>query len=177
MSKQILVVDDEKEIGILLETAVANYEIEIVHLYNGNDALAYLKNHTPDLILLDIQLPEMNGLDILQEIRQQNKESIVVMITAFATVETAVVAMKKGATDFLCKPFSLDDLKRIVDLYLIGQAKSNSEKAPIVTLEEVERKHIKAVLESNNGNRKKTANDLGISLRTLYYKIKQYDLE
>jgi DNA-binding NtrC family response regulator len=97
------------------------------------------------------------------------------MITAFATVETAVEAMKFGADDFICKPFTLTDLQKVILQQLEGQA--ILPKSSPISLEDVEKRHIGAVLRQNNGNRRKTAEDLGISLRTLYYKIKQYDLE
>lgn len=173
MVKSILIVDDEREIGVMLAEVIDRAKVDQV--FSGNEAISYLKEHRPDLIFLDLQLPEINGMEILKQIRNQGLNSIVVMITAFATVETAVEAMKIGANDFLCKPIQLHDLQRLVGQYIEGTASLLA--TPSSSLEEVEKRHIVAILNRNDGNRRKTAEELEISLRTLYYKIKQYDLE
>lgn len=173
MKKSILVVDDERELGILLAEAVQ--EAHVHQVITGTEAISYLSENRPEMILLDLQLPEVNGMEILKHIRSQGLNSVVVMITAFATVETAVEAMKIGANDFLCKPIQIHELQRMVKHYLEGTTQLQNKRA--ASLEDVEKKHISAVLIRNNGNRRKTADDLEISLRTLYYKIKQYDLE
>lgn len=175
MTKSILIVDDEQEIEIILRDLLKHMDVEIHQIYTGSEALSYFDHNKPDLVLLDLQVPEVNGLEILKHIRNRNLESKVVMITAFATVETAVEAMKFGADDFICKPFTLADLQKVILQQLEGQA--ILPKSSPISLEDVEKRHIGAVLRQNNGNRRKTAEDLGISLRTLYYKIKQYDLE
>ncbi len=173
MVNSILIVDDEREIGIMLSEVINGTKVDQV--FSGNEAISYLEQNSPDLIFLDLQLPEINGLEVLKHIRARELDSIVVMITAFATVEAAVEAMKIGANDFLCKPIQIYDLQRLVEQYTEESAMSISAKAN--SLEDVEKRHIASILTLNNGNRRKTAEDLEISLRTLYYKIKQYDLE
>lgn len=172
MTKSILIIDDEPEIGIMLADAMQ--EVDVKQVYTGNEALMYLEENTADIIFLDLQLPHMNGMDILKQIREKELDSIVIMITAFATVETAVEAMKIGADDFLCKPVSLADLQQMAIQYMGDIPTAKNE---VTSLEEVEKRHIASILQRNRGNRRQTADDLGISLRALYYKIKQYDLE
>lgn len=174
--KSILLVDDEKEIGLILESVFRQEDVTITHVFDGRGARQYVEKNRPDLILLDLQLPDESGMDILQFLRKEGIDSRVVMITAFGTIRNAVEAMKIGADDYLCKPFSIGELQAMVRKELEeGQAQREMESRP-VSLEEMEKRHIAAILKKNNGNRKKTADDLGISLRTLYYKIKQYDL-
>lgn len=172
MNQKILLIDDEHEIGIMLADAARHAHVD--HVFSGEEAKAYLQEHSPDIIFLDVQLPQMSGMELLKQIRGQGLRSVVIMITAFATVETAVEAMKMGADDFLCKPVSIADLQQKVAQYA-GDVTQTTEKP--TSLEEVERQHIAAILQRNKGNRRETAEDLEISLRTLYYKIKQYDLE
>lgn len=174
MNKTILIVDDEREIGVMLRDVI-DQSVELHHVYNGSEAVTYLEEHLPDIILLDLQLPEINGLELLKIIRTKELSTIVIMITAFATVETAVEAMKIGANDFLCKPFSIEELLKKVMHYLNETSRDEGDK--LTSLEDVEKHHIATILQRNQGNRRKTADELEISLRTLYYKIKQYDLE
>ena len=69
----------------------------------------------PELLLVDLKIPDMNGLEVIQECRREYPGTAVVMVTGFASVETAVEAMKLGAFDYLTKPFELDDLRRTVE--------------------------------------------------------------
>ncbi len=172
MKKTVLIVDDEPEIGIMLADVM--HDVAVHQVYTGNEALIYVEENKADIVFLDLQLPHVNGMEILKQIRARELHSIVIMITAFATVETAVEAMKIGADDFLCKPVSLHDLQQKVTQFM---GDIPPAKAEITSLEEVEKRHIASILQRNRGNRRQTANDLDISLRTLYYKIKQYDLE
>jgi DNA-binding response OmpR family regulator len=81
---------------------------------SGEEALALIAKDVPDLILLDYKLPGMTGLDMLQALLERKCEALVVMITAYASLETAVQATKIGAFDFLAKPFTPDELKAVV---------------------------------------------------------------
>ncbi|CCQ97026.1 hypothetical protein CULT_550005 [[Clostridium] ultunense Esp] len=176
MKSKILLIDDEREMEVFLQEALQGEDYELVQFTTGKEALEYLTKNKAHLILLDVQLPDMNGLEILEKIRTKDPVTRVVMITAFATVEMAVQAMKIGADDFLCKPITLENVREVV-LNQLKEVVPETKRGIGVPLEEVERKHIDYVLKLNNSNRRKTAEALGISLRTLYYKIKQYDLD
>ncbi len=114
----ILIIEDEKllarNIGRYLERF--NFNVEITE--NGNEALNQLVISPPDLVLLDLKLPDMNGLEILSRIRKFEPSMKVIMMTAFGDVETAVTAMKEGASDFLTKPLKLTKLKELLDRIL-----------------------------------------------------------
>ena len=113
MKATILVVEDEEKLRrvIELQLKTAGYEVEQA---GSAEQARKLADHA-DLILTDLRLPGISGLDLLTDLRSQNSHTPVIVMTAFGSVETAVEAMKAGAVDFLPKPFSLDHLMTVVD--------------------------------------------------------------
>ncbi len=107
---KILVVDDEHLIRWSLEQNLNKQGYEVVTAGSGEDALKAIRDEAPDLVLLDIQLPGINGLDVLEKAKEIDEEIIVIMITALGVLETAVKAMRMGAYDYISKPFNLDEL-------------------------------------------------------------------
>lgn len=113
MRKTLLIVDDEAGIRESLKWAFKEtYEVFLAA--EGRQALRIVEEKVPDLILLDILLPDINGLEILRQVKKQHKGLPVIMITATKTVKNAVEAMKLGADDYIVKPFDIDELKIIV---------------------------------------------------------------
>jgi two-component system, NtrC family, nitrogen regulation response regulator NtrX len=112
--KSILVVDDDKEIRSWLKTTLEYSRYEVHSVENGPAALAQIENITPDLVLLDIKMPGMDGLVVLQKIKEKHLDLPVVMISGHGTIETAVEATKHGAYDFLQKPLDLGKLMIVV---------------------------------------------------------------
>ena len=106
----ILVVDDEKLIRWSLKERLTREGHTVTEAESGKAAAAALGAELPDLVLLDMKLPDADGLDILKSVMQQAPELPVIVITAYSTVDTAVEAMKVGAYDYLSKPFNMDDL-------------------------------------------------------------------
>jgi DNA-binding NtrC family response regulator len=111
---RILVVDDDPDIREVIEDRLESLGYDVGTASDGVECLSVLSKQTPDLILLDIEMPKMSGLDALAEIRKREIFVPVLMITAYATVERAVQAMKAGAYDFIPKPFEPDHLLLIV---------------------------------------------------------------
>ncbi|KIH76296.1 two component, sigma54 specific, transcriptional regulator, Fis family [Geoalkalibacter ferrihydriticus] len=107
---KILVVDDEHLIRWSLEQNLSKQGYEVLTSGSGEDALRLIRDESPDLVLLDIQLPGINGLEVLQKAKDLDGELIVIMITALGVLETAVKAMRMGAYDYIGKPFNLDEL-------------------------------------------------------------------
>lgn len=105
---KILVIDDEAGIRSSLKGILDDEGYSIKTARNGEDALHFLKSNTFDLILLDIWLPEMDGIEVLKEIKKMDSNAQVVMISGHGSIETAVQAIKLGAYDFLEKPLSLE---------------------------------------------------------------------
>ena len=111
---RILVVDDEvgtrESLRMILK---GDYEVHLAK--DAEEAFVRIKQHIPDLILLDILLPDLDGLKVLERIKQNDSDMIVIMITATKTVKTAVEAMKLGAYDYVTKPFDIDELRLIIN--------------------------------------------------------------
>lgn len=170
---RVLVVDDDEDICFLLSTVVDTRQADVFTAQTGPEAVEKFREWSPQLVLLDIQLPGMSGIEVLQTIKKERPECQVIMVTAFATIEDAIKAMKLGALDYICKPFKLPELRDTVKNAL----EYTLYKGSISTLEEVEKNHIIKVLSEVEGNRRLAAEKLDISLRTLYYKIKQYDIQ
>ena len=108
--EHVLIVDDESVVRKGISRALANRHIQATEAANGKEALAYLNTREFDLVLLDIKMEDMDGVEVLQQIRHRDPETSVVMITGYPTIATAVHCTKLGALDYLTKPFSLDDL-------------------------------------------------------------------
>src|SRR5579883_821593 len=112
MKKRILIVEDEEKLRRVVELQLMSAGFDVDKAASAEEGLRIVDR--ADLVLTDLKLPNMDGLQFLSLIRRQNSQVPVVLMTAFGSVETAVEAMKAGATDFLTKPFSLDHLMQVV---------------------------------------------------------------
>ncbi|HDM78441.1 MAG TPA: response regulator, partial [Deltaproteobacteria bacterium] len=102
----ILVVDDEKDmLNLLKRTLEPDLNCEVIAAETGHKALEILESTSVDLVLADIKMPGMNGLELLERIKDRNPWITVVMMTAYGVVESAVESIKAGAYDFVVKPF------------------------------------------------------------------------
>jgi len=115
--RRVLVVDDEPLIGSSLEQALKKWRFDVTLMNDGTQALKCLEKEAYDLVLTDVRMPKISGMDILAQTQQAYPETAVIMITAFGTIEHAVEAMKKGAYDYITKPFSLDEIKLCIERY------------------------------------------------------------
>jgi DNA-binding NtrC family response regulator len=107
---KIVVIDDNKNMQIILKNILADEGYQIQAAASGRDGLNLVKSVHPDLVLLDIRLPNMNGMQVLKKIKEFDPEILVIMITAFGDIKTAVEAMKLGAYDYVTKPFVNEEL-------------------------------------------------------------------
>jgi len=128
--EHVLVVDDESVVRKGISRALANRHIQTTEAANGKEALAHLNTREFDLVLLDIKMEDMDGVEVLQQIRHKDPETSVVMITGYPTIATAVHCTKLGALDFLTKPFSLDDLDAALGKV---QSKKATKREPSTT--------------------------------------------
>jgi len=113
-NSKILVVDDEHLIRWSLEQSLLKQGYDVTTAASGEEAIRQVQDEPPELMLLDIQLPGMDGLEVLQKVKELDHDIIVVMVTALGVLETAVKAMRLGAHDYINKPFNLDELSIIV---------------------------------------------------------------
>ena len=114
MMKKILIVDDEVDIVELLEDFLLAKGYEIEKAYRQSQALVKIRDFQPDIILLDIKLPDGDGVDFLKVIKSQMPQVEVIMITGLADKEIALEALKNGAADYICKPIDLNYLSTSV---------------------------------------------------------------
>jgi len=110
----ILIVEDEAKMRRLLELNLGEDGFSTLSAGDAESGLKFLRESTVDLVVTDLKLPGMNGLEFLQAIKRQNAALPVVVMTAFGTVETAVEAMKAGASDYVLKPFSLSEMRMVI---------------------------------------------------------------
>ncbi len=112
--KRILVADDEESIRWVLSKALTKQGYEIDLADNGQDALLMSRKQSYDLAILDIKMPGMTGLDLLNKLQEQSPKTLVVIMTAESSMKNAVEAMKRGAYDYITKPFDLEALDAII---------------------------------------------------------------
>ena len=113
--KRILVVDDDESLRWVTQAQLQQSGYEASAAASGREALDRVREDPPDLVITDLMMPGMSGLDLLKRIRAEYPEVIVIMVTAFGAVDTAVEAMKAGAYDYITKPVNVDELRIVVD--------------------------------------------------------------
>src|SRR5206468_6069957 len=118
MHASILVVDDEPVVREALRRLLSLDGYDVAVAVSGDDALSCIPRQGFDVIVSDIRMPGLNGLQLLERLRAANPRVGVILVTAYADVDTAVEALRLGANDFLLKPFEMDDLRRSVERVL-----------------------------------------------------------
>ncbi len=113
-ASRLLVVDDDPAIPVLIERFARKLGFDVTYRDNGRDALVALPDVRPDVALVDLQMPELNGIDVLKAVRAADPECQVILMTGNATVETAIEAVKAGALDYLAKPIDFDRLRQLL---------------------------------------------------------------
>ncbi len=108
---RILLIDDDKNLLRVTEYNLKNSGFEIMTAYSGNAGLKTFMKETPDLVVTDVKLDDMNGLDLLEMIKKESPDTPVIIITAYGSIDMAVNAMKQGAFNFITKPFDRDTLR------------------------------------------------------------------
>jgi DNA-binding NtrC family response regulator len=119
--KKVLVIDDDASLRRVMEMQLEEIGCDVVSAASGNDALAVLEEVAPALVITDLKIPGMSGMDLLKLLRADHPELTVIMVTAYGTVRTAVEAMKAGAYDYLTKPIDYDELALVVNRALEHQ--------------------------------------------------------
>jgi two-component system, NtrC family, response regulator AlgB len=133
---KLLIVDDEKNIRGSLVTFFESLGHEARAAESGPKAMSALAETDFDLVLSDYRMAEMNGLELLQEIRRRHPDALVILMTAYATVENAVAAMKAGAYDYVTKPFSLEQIRHTVERALQVHGLQAENRALRTTLDD-----------------------------------------
>ena len=114
-AKKILIVDDDKDIVKIVTTMLEGKGWNVAAAYSGHEALESVNASKPDIILLDIMMPEMNGIEVLKRIKKIDAGTRIIMITAFGDVESYLDSMELGAYEYINKPFETDELLDMID--------------------------------------------------------------
>ncbi len=114
-NKTILITDDDESLRRVIEYNLSNKGYRLLLASNGEEALRIFKSEDVDIVVTDIKMEKMDGLKLLEEIKRLNSDTLVIMITAHGSVDTAVKAMKLGAYDYIVKPFDRDELKIMIE--------------------------------------------------------------
>ena len=114
MSHTILIVDDEKEIRNSLSGVLQDEGYDTLTASGGEDALRVVREDAVEVVLLDVALPDIDGMEMIRRVKENRPETEVIVITGYATVDSAIEAMKLGIFDYLPKPFTEDEVKSVV---------------------------------------------------------------
>jgi DNA-binding NtrC family response regulator len=182
---KVLVVEDENRLRDLLVRAIGGMGFTASGARSAEEAIKAMEASAPNIMVLDLNLPGMSGMELFHEVRKISPQTQVVILTGFGDLEAAREAIRLEVVDFLTKPCHLGELERSLDRARRRMNEKHEEAAPRPwpadaedpsppTLDEVERQTILAALDRNKGNRQATAIELGISLRTLYYRLTEY---
>ena len=126
-SRKVLLIDDDDSLRRVTEYSLQSAGFHVVSAADGKQGLAAFHADHPEVVITDIQMPGLSGYEVLQQVKAERPETLVIVITAHSSVEKAVAAMKQGAHDYLAKPFSRDELVMVVDkaFNLIGLQEEN----------------------------------------------------
>jgi len=210
----VLVVDDEQRLRDVLVRGIRQMEYDCDGSPNGEDALRQMRELPRGVVIVDLNLPGMDGMALFEKLRRGWPAVQVIVLTGFGDLDTAKQAIRLDVVDFLTKPAHLGDLEQALaraweriddaagldavqlpmptadelafedddeDGHVMGlgdaPAHEGAAPAPGQSLDVLERRHILDTLARHDGNRRATADALGISLRTLYYRLSQYQNE
>lgn len=126
---RVLIVDDEENIRLTLREALASTNIQVEAAANGQDALSLLNEQPYDLVLLDLKMPGLGGMEVLREVTRRSPDTSVIIITAHGDVGTAVEAMLAGAANFIEKPFMPHEIRTLVARTLDREAQTHLSTA------------------------------------------------
>jgi len=170
--KKLLIIEDDVSFAATLVRRMTKHNFSCQQVHQADQALHACLQQKPDCILLDMKLASENGLTLIKPIRAALPDVRLVLLTGFASVATAVQAMRLGADDYLAKPVNTQMLLTALDT--VPEAKTSlAFDAETMSAERVEWEHINQVLNSNEGNVSATARQLGMHRRTLQRKLQK----
>ena len=113
--KRVLVVDDEEGLRLILTEYLNEFGYEVVCAVNGQEAMQKYESGRFDIVLSDLVMNPMGGLELLGEIRKVDPEAVFIMMTGYPSLNSAMEAMKRGARDYITKPFNIDEIRLKID--------------------------------------------------------------
>lgn len=173
----LLLVDDDSVFSATLARSLKRRGFTVHTAATGEQALAQLQQHRFDLVLLDLNLDGESGLKLLPRLLQQQPGVRVVMLTAYASVATAVDAIKRGAENYLCKPVTASDIVTLLQEPATTPAADTEDAGEVedrpLSVDRLEWEHLQRVLLEHDGNISATARALNMHRRTLQRKLQK----
>ena len=167
--KDFIIIDDDRTFGQVLARSLSRLGYQVQHFDKPELALESIAKSKNLLVLLDLKLEDDSGLRWIESIRESHADCYIVLLTGYASISTAVEAIKLGADDYLAKPVTAREILRHIGLENRGVATPIEEKP--MSVERLEWEHIQKVLKDNEGNISASARDLGMHRRTLQRKL------
>ena len=168
-SKKILIVDDEPEMRIAITEALKREGYQTDSAENAPNALHRLEGEAFDLIISDVKMPKMSGQELLREIKEQWPKTLVIMMTAYGTIDSAVESMKEGAFDYLLKPFSIEILAATVNRAFLTDPAPSAAPAPKLSTSKQKASEAREIVTQNKAMLEmvKFAGDIAYSKSTV----------
>ncbi|WP_392344870.1 response regulator transcription factor [Pseudoalteromonas prydzensis] len=170
---KLLIIEDDINLANTLARRLTKQGFQCQLAHNKEQALSIATEYAPSHVLLDMKLADDNGLALIKPLRTLLADAHIVLLTGFASIATAVEAMRKGANDYLTKPVDMLTLLRALN----GAAEPNTElvvtDTQTMSAERLEWEHIQQVLHANQGNISATARQLNMHRRTLQRKLQK----
>ena len=176
-ARPLLIVDDDATFVRVLARALTSRSFEVITAGNADEARALARRHRPQHCVLDLKLGDENGLRLIPELHALVPDMRILLLTGYASIATAVEAIKRGAHDYLTKPVDADAVVRAL---LDGDSPPGAEDEPLdapeapLALRRLEWEHIQRVLTECDGNISETARRLGMHRRTLQRKLSKH---
>ncbi len=171
--KKLLLVEDDAIFANTLIRRLTKYGFDCQHVETNSDALLACHRHQPKYVLLDMKLAQETTLSIITPIRQTLPNSRIILLTGFASIATAVDAIKLGADDYLSKPLDTQTLLAAINESKASTVTTMSDDVETLSAEQVQWQHIQQVLKANDGNVSATARQLSMHRRTLQRKLQK----
>jgi two-component system response regulator RegA len=171
-----LVVDDDEVYRNRLSRAFADRGWKAFAAADGPGALQLAAEYDPDLVVVDLRLAGMGGLDIVRELRRLNPETCIIMLTGYGSIATALTAIKLGASHYLSKPVDAEEILATYEKIVAGESQlvAEGDEHSVPSLGRVEWEHIQRVLADCGGNISQAAKRLGLHRRSLQRKLAKY---
>lgn len=169
---KLLIVEDDEAFATTLCRRLTKHGLQVEHASNSTDALLMTRKHLPDAVLLDMHLDGDSGLNLITPIRNVLPDARIVLLTGYASIATAVDAIKLGADDYLAKPADVATILTAIGMTKSTKVGSDNTSEPL-SAEQAEWEHLQQVLKINEGNISAAARQLSMHRRTLQRKLKK----
>jgi len=170
----VLVVDDDETFRARLCRALEQREWETSQAPNGGVALDVARERSPDLVLVDLRMPGIGGLDLVQQLRVIDSSMTIIVLTGYGSIPTAISAMKRGADHYLSKPADADQILAAYESLKTAPDQVAEAPTTVASLARVEWEHMQRVIADCGGNISQAARMLGIHRRSLQRKLAKH---